>query len=269
VVAVAARPTSLLEGKTVLIAGVGAGLGREIGEVAVREGARVVLGARTQSSIEEEAAHLDPSGERAIPHRLDVTHRQSCADFVAAAVEKFGPVDVLVNLAALDNVFGGIQGADWDDWHKMFEVNVFGSLYMVEACLPHFRPDGAAIVFVGSQTMFDPPPTKLQAGYAASKSAMVGAMRHLTFELGSKGIRLNNVAPGWMWGPPVEGYVSYRAKKKGISEEEVLADLTKSMALNTMATDGDVAEAVIFLASDRARGITGQSLLVNAGEHMH
>ena len=72
--------------------------------------------------------------------------------------------------------------------------------------------------------------------------------------------RLNNVAPGWMWGPPVEGYVSYRAKKKGISEVEVLADLTKNMALDEMATDGDVAETVIFLASDRARGITGQSL---------
>jgi NAD(P)-dependent dehydrogenase (short-subunit alcohol dehydrogenase family) len=97
---------------------------------------------------------------------------------------------------------------------------------------------------------------------------MIGAMRHLTIELGRKNIRLNNVAPGWMWGPPVEGYVSYRAKKKGISEEEVLADLTKNMALDEMATDGDVAETVIFLASDRARGITGQSLLVNAGEHM-
>ena len=266
--AVAARPTSLLEGKTVLIAGAGKGLGREIAEVAVREGARVLLGARTQSVIEEEATNLDPSGERALPQRLDVTDPQSCADFVAAAVAKFGPVDVLINLAALDNVFGGVQGANWDDWHKMFEVNVFGSLYMVEACLPHFSSEGAAIVFVGSQTMYDPPPTKLQAGYAASKAAMIGAMRHLTLELGRKRIRLNTVAPGWMWGPPVEGYVSYRANKKGITEEEVLADLTKNMALDTMATDGDVAETVIFLASDRARGITGQSLLVNAGEHM-
>jgi NAD(P)-dependent dehydrogenase (short-subunit alcohol dehydrogenase family) len=262
------EPTAMLEGKNVLIAGVGKGLGSEIADVAMREGARLVLGARTEAVIEEEAKNLDESGERVLAFRLDVTERQSCADFVAAAVEKFGPVDVLVNLAALDNVFGGVQGADWDDWHKMFEVNVFGSLYMVEACLPHFSPEGAAVVFVGSQTMYDPPPTKLQAGYAASKSAMIGAMRHLTLELGRKRIRLNNVAPGWMWGPPVEGYVRYRANKKGISEQEVLAEITKNMALDEMATDGDVAEAVIFLASDRARGITGQSLLVNAGEHM-
>jgi NAD(P)-dependent dehydrogenase (short-subunit alcohol dehydrogenase family) len=258
----------MLEGKNVLIAGVGKGLGSEIADVAMREGARLVLGARTQAVIEEEAKNLDESGERVLASRLDVTDRQSCAEFVAAAVEKFGPVDVLVNLAALDNVFGGVQGADWDDWHKMFEVNVFGSLYMVEASLPHFSPEGGAIVFVGSQTMYDPPALMPQAGYAASKAAVIGAMRHLTLELGRKRIRLNNVAPGWMWGPPVEAYVKWTAKTKGIPQEEVLAELTKDMALEEMATDGDVAEAVIFLASDRAHGITGQSLLVNAGEHM-
>ena len=261
-------PTPMLENKTVLIAGVGKGLGSEIAQAAFREGARLVLGARTQAVLEEEANNLDPSGERALACRLDVTDRESCNDFVAVASQKFGPVDVLVNLAALDNVFGGVQDANWDDWHKMFEVNVFGSLYMVEAAVPAFAPSGGAIVFVGSQTMYDPPPRMPQAGYAASKAAMLGAMRHMTIELGRKHIRLNNVAPGWMWGPPVEDYVKYRAKKKGVSEQEVLADLTKDMPLGEMATDGDVAEAVIFLASDRAHGITGQSLLVNAGEHM-
>ena len=72
-----------------------------------------------------------------------------------------------------------------------------------------------------------------------------------------------------MWGPPVEGYVKYRAQKNNVPEEEVLAELTKTMPLGEMATDGDVAEAIIFLASERAHGITGQSLLVNAGEYMH
>ncbi len=261
-------PTPMLEGKTVLIAGVGKGLGSEIAEAAFREGARVVLGARTLAVLEDEANNLDASGERVLACRLDVADPQSCSEFVAAAAQKFGHVDVLVNLAALDNVFGGVQGANWDDWHKMFEVNVFGSLYMIEASLPSFSPDGGAIVFVGSQTMYDPPARMPQAGYAASKAAMIGAMRHLTIELGRKRIRLNNVAPGWMWGPPVEGYVKWTAKKNGVPEEEVLADLTKDMALGEMATDGDVAEAVIFLASDRAHGITGQSLLVNAGEYM-
>jgi NAD(P)-dependent dehydrogenase (short-subunit alcohol dehydrogenase family) len=261
-------PTPMLDGRTVLIAGVGKGLGREIAEAAIREGAKVVLGARTIAVVDDLVDSLDPSGERTLAYRLDVTDRTSCADFASAAAQKFGHVDVLVNLAALDTVFGGVQDADWDDWHKMIEVNLFGGLYMVEASLPHFSPRGGAIVFVGSQTMYDPPAIMPQAGYAASKAAVIGAMRHMTIELGRKHIRLNNVAPGWMWGPPVEAYVRWTAKNKGISDEEVLADLTKDMPLGEMATDGDVAEAVIFLASDRAHGITGQSLLVNAGEHM-
>jgi NAD(P)-dependent dehydrogenase (short-subunit alcohol dehydrogenase family) len=259
----------MLEGKTVLIAGVGKGLGREIAEVANREGARVALGARTTAVVDEIAKALDPFGDSAVGFTLDVADRSSCAEFVAAANEHLGDIDVLINLAALDTVFGGVEGANWDDWHKMMEVNLFGSLYMIEACLPKFAPDGASIVFVGSQTMFDAPESMPQAGYAASKAAIVGAMKHLTIELGRKKIRINNVAPGWMWGPPVQAYVSWMAKTKNISEDEFLAELTKTMPLGEMATDGDVAEAVIFLSSDRARSITGQSLLVNAGEHMH
>ena len=260
--------TPMLEEKTVLIAGVGKGLGREIAEAAFREGARVVLGARTLTVLEEEANRLDPSSERVLACRLDVTDRQSCADFVAAAAKKFGHVDVLVNLAALDTVFGGVQDAELGRLAQDVRGERLREPVHGRGCRAPLSPSGGAIVFVGSQTMYDPPALMPQAGYAASKAAMIGAMRHLTIELGRKRIRLNNVAPGWMWGPPVEDYVKYRPKKKGISEEEVLADLTKDMPLGEMATDGDVAEAVIFLASDRAHGITGQSLLVNAGEHM-
>jgi NAD(P)-dependent dehydrogenase (short-subunit alcohol dehydrogenase family) len=259
----------MLEGKTVLIAGVGQGLGREVAEVAVREGARVVLGARTESVIEEVARKLDPFGDSVLACRLDVSDRESCANFVETAKSQFGAIDSLVHLAALDTVFGGVTDANWDDWHKMFEINVFGSLYMVEASVAHFSADGGSIVFVGSQTMFDPPPSMPQAGYAASKGAVLGAMKHMALELGRKKIRVNNVAPGWMWGPPVQAYVSWTAKTKGIEEAAVIEELTSGMALDEMATDGDVAEAIIFLASNRARAITGQSLFVNAGEYMH
>ena len=259
----------MFEDKTVLVAGVGRGLGREVAEVALREGARVVLGARTLEVVERIAKALDPSGERAMAHRLDVTDQQACADFAAAASEQFGPVHALVSLAALDTVFGGIADADWKAWHEMIEINLFGAMYMVAATLPHFADHGGAVVFVGSQTMYDPPPAVLQAGYSASKAAVIGAMRHATIELGRRGIRVNSVSPGWMWGPAVEGYVRSTAQSSGVSEDQVKGEITKNLPLGEMATDGDVAEAIMFLASDRARCITGQSLLVNAGEYMH
>ncbi len=259
---------SSLEGKNVLISGVGRGLGREVAEVALREGARVALGARSTDVVADIATELDGTGERAVALRLDVSKPDACAQFAAEAAGRLGKVDALINLAALDAVIGGLDGADWDSWHQMFEVNVFGAMYLVDAAIPHFAQLGGAIVFVGSQTMYLPPPRLPQAGYAASKAAVIGAMRHLTIELGRRGIRINSVAPGWMWGPAVEGYVQYRAQKTGVTEEEAKAEITDQLPLKEMASDTDVAEAIVFLASDRARGITGQSLLVNAGEYM-
>lgn len=107
-----------------------------------------------------------------------------------------------------------------------------------------------------------------QAAYAAPKGALTSAMYSLARELGPDRIRVNTVLPGWMWGPPVQAYVQFTAHTEGVPENEVLGRLTERMALPELATDGDVAEAAAFLASDRAQAITGQSLLVNAGELM-
>jgi NAD(P)-dependent dehydrogenase (short-subunit alcohol dehydrogenase family) len=259
----------MFEEKTVVVAGAGRGLGREVAQVARREGARVALGARSEKVIGELARDLDPSGESVMAARLDVSDRSSCAEFVAQVAEWGGPVHALVDIAALDYVFGGLADADFDQWHKMLEVNFFGAMYVLSAALPHFPDEGGAVVFVGSQTMFLPPPAVPQAGYAASKSAIIGAMRHLAFELGRRRVRVNNVAPGWMWGPAVETYVKMASDSSGATHEEVKSGITATLPLEEMATDGDVAEAIMFLASDRAHGITGQSLLVNAGEYMH
>src|SRR5579862_6690375 len=128
---------NLFEGKTVVVAGVGRGLGREVAEVAYREGAQVVLGARSDDTVEEVAAALDASGRRVLTHRLDVTDRASCAAFMAGANDRFGPLHALVVVAALDTVFGGIENADWDEWHRTMEVNFFGTLYVISAVLPH------------------------------------------------------------------------------------------------------------------------------------
>ena len=87
-------------------------------------------------------------------------------------------------------------------------------------------------------------------------------------ELGSDRIRVNSVVPTWMWGPPVEAFVAYQAKERGVSNEEIIEGITSNMAIKEIPADEDVAEAAIFLCSDRARMITGQSLFVNAGELM-
>jgi NAD(P)-dependent dehydrogenase (short-subunit alcohol dehydrogenase family) len=125
---------------------------------------------------------------------------------------------------------------------------------------------GGAVVLIGSQAMFSPQTP--QAAYGASKGGLLSAMYYIAKELGPSKIRANMVVPTWMWGPPVEAYVAMTAKQRGIEPDEVIAEITANMPLGEIPADGDVAEAVVFLCSDRARMITGQSLLVNAGELM-
>src|SRR4051794_32490594 len=258
-----------LEGRTVIISGVGTGLGRETAVAAVREGANVVLGARTESNLKSVADEVDPSGKRVAFAATDIADEAQCQALVDLAVSRFGRVDALVNCAALDSVFGGLEAAgDFEEWRKTFDVNVYGSLQMTRAALPKLRERGGSGVFVSSQTQIHPPPQVQQMAYAASKGALTGAMRHLAHEVGGDGVRVNEIAPGWMWGPPVEGYVKMTAQQRGIAEDEVLGELTGHMPLKRMATDGEVAEAIVFFASERAGGITGQTLLINAGEVM-
>jgi NAD(P)-dependent dehydrogenase (short-subunit alcohol dehydrogenase family) len=256
----------ILEDKTVVVSGVGPGLGREIAAAAVRDGANAVLGARTEANLEKAARDIDPSGERVAWEVTDITDAAQCERLTTTAFERFGQVDALVNCAALDAVFGGLEHADWDSWRQALDINLFGTMQMTQAVIPHLKERGGSIVFIGSQAMYWSQVP--QAAYAASKAAILGATAHLVRELGPYRIRVNTVVPTWMWGPPVEAYVDMTAKAQNVEPETIVRGITAQMPLGEIPSDGDVAEAVLFFLSDRARMITGQALLVNAGEYI-
>ena len=125
---------------------------------------------------------------------------------------------------------------------------------------------GGSVVLIGSQASMRPVVVFPQSAYGAAKSALLSLARDLAAELGPSGIRVNTVVPSWMWGPNVEFYCQWQAGERDITAEEVKHEIAQQMALREMPTDSDVAEAAVFLASERARMITGQSLLVNAGD---
>ncbi|ACU77588.1 short-chain dehydrogenase/reductase SDR [Catenulispora acidiphila DSM 44928] len=259
----------LLEGKTVIVSGVGEGLGREVAQAAYDQGANVVLGARTEAKLAKAAAEFDSA--RVAHATTDITSDDDCRRLVALAVERFGGLDGLVNVAAMDQVFGGVSDADFADWRAVYEVNVVGTLQLSKAAIPHLaRESGATtgIVHILSQSMWVPATEVMQAAYAASKGALLSATYGMAKELGPRRIRVNAVVPSWMWGPMVQGYVAWTASSQGIAEEQVLSSLTDRMALPEMASDGDVANAAVFMVSPYAGGITGQSLAVNAGDYL-
>src|ERR1700722_12077033 len=251
----------ILEGKTVLVTGVGNGLGRECAASALRDGANVVLAARTAETLATIGAELDPTGERVDTHPTDITDPESCASLVESAQSRFGSVDALIQVAAYENVWGGLYDLKFEAWRKAFETNVLGALTVIRPVAAAMKSGGGgSVVLIGSQSMFQP--ALPQSGYAASKSALLTAMYYLVDELGPDNIRFNMVVPSWMWGPNVQMYVSGTAASQGITEAEVLEGIAGRFPLRRMTEDGEVADVAVFFASDYAKAVTGQHLMV-------
>jgi NAD(P)-dependent dehydrogenase (short-subunit alcohol dehydrogenase family) len=257
----------ILKDKVIVVSGVGPGLGREFASAALRDGASVVLAARSKDKLEATAAKLDPSGKRVACRPTDISDQAQCAALVEMAVERFGGLDAVVQVAAYQTISSTLENTTAEDWRGSFETNVVGTVDLVRAAAPHLKArGGGSIVLVGSQAMWLP--QLPQMAYAASKGALLSTMYYMAKELGPDRIRVNMVVPTWMWGPPVQMYVQWQSAERKIPEEQVVGEITSKMPLGEIPSDEDVAEAVVFLCSDRSRMITAQSLLVNAGEYM-
>jgi NAD(P)-dependent dehydrogenase (short-subunit alcohol dehydrogenase family) len=257
----------VVDGKTVVVTGVGPGLGGEVARVVLRDGGNAVLAARTEAKLEQIAAELDPSGERVAFRATDINSADDCRALMDLAKQRFGGVDGIVQVAAYDTAMGGLDETTDDTWRDVLATNVTGTMHVVSAAAQAMEGRGGSVVLIGSQSSVLPA-VMFQLAYASSKGALTAAMFHLAKELGPKKIRVNQVVPTWMWGPPVQGYVQYASQSRDISEEEVIAEITERMPLGEIPADDDVAEAAVWLCSDRARMITGQTLYVNAGEFM-
>jgi NAD(P)-dependent dehydrogenase (short-subunit alcohol dehydrogenase family) len=255
----------ILEGQVCVVSGVGPGLGRQVALAAARQGADVVLAARRREVLEAVAGEVEALGRRAMVVPTDVTDKARCENLAAAALAEFGKVDALVNNAYKEDVFQSFRKVDLDQWRRLAEVNLFGNLQVTQAFVGAMQEaGGGSVVFVNS--MVTRKPAMLQGGYATAKGGLLVAARVLASELGRYQIRVNSVLPGWMWGPQVEGYVKMMADQRGVTEQAVIDEITAPMPLGRIATDEEVAGAVVFLASPMASGITGQALDVNSGE---
>ena len=256
----------LLDDRVALVAGVGPGLGREIALAYAREGADVVLCARKTEQSEEVAALVRELGQRAEVAAVDVTDREACDAAVALAVERLGGLHILVNNAFHGGDFSTFEDAELRRWKRTMDVNFFGALTMTQAALPALKEAGdGRIVMINTMSSTNNI-EKAYGAYAASKGALAVATRTLAAELGEHGIRVNAVHPGYIMGPNVEIYFDMQAKERGISAEEVYAEVAAETALGYLAPAAEIAGAAVFFASDLARPITGQFIGVDAGQ---
>ena len=191
----------LLQDKVVIVSGVGPGLGQELAYNAAREGARVVLAARTEAFLDEVRAKLEASGAETLAVPTDITSREQCQRLVQAALARFGRVDALINSAYTMGRVMRFEDADLERWQVPIKVNLFGSLQLSQQVVaPMKAQGGGAIVMVGSITARKPMVN--DTAYGASKAALQAAARNLALELGAYGIRVNTAMLG-RWCPAI------------------------------------------------------------------
>jgi NAD(P)-dependent dehydrogenase (short-subunit alcohol dehydrogenase family) len=254
----------LLDGKVALVSGAGPGLGRDIALAFGREGATVVVAARNEERIAGLAEEVAKTGANVRPLRLDITDPASCEDVTRTIVAGHGRLDVLVNNAFSDGDHRRFLDADLAAWRATMDVNLFGTLQLTRAVAPQMIEQGdGRVVMINSMSS-----VKMRAGmggYTASKAALAAVTKILAAELGEHGIRVNAIHPGYIWGDSVEWYFQHLAKKAGITPEEQYQSVAGETALGYLPPSAEIAEAVVFFASDMARPITGQALGVNGG----
>jgi NAD(P)-dependent dehydrogenase (short-subunit alcohol dehydrogenase family) len=259
----------LLKDKVIIVSGVGPGLGIHLGRVAAQQGAAVILSGRTATKLEaaQRAIEQLDLGARVLSVPTDITRPGDCERLASRVVDTFGRIDGLVNSAYVSGTLGPVETASLQDWRATFEVNVFGTLNLVQAVLPHMKYQlGGSIVNVNSQVVHKP--LAGQGGYAASKAALACATSYLALECGQYGIRVNSVFLGWMWGPAVAGYFQGMARELKTTVDDLKRNVAENIPLGFIPEDRDCAKSVIYLLSDLASVVTGASLDVNGGEYL-
>ncbi|HKV56112.1 MAG TPA: SDR family NAD(P)-dependent oxidoreductase [Candidatus Binataceae bacterium] len=257
-----------LQGKVAIITGGGYGIGREIALAYARAGASVAIAARTLKPLEETRAELERTGGHALALQADVSKEADCLRMVERTVAAFNRLDIMVNNAGIAGPTKRITDMALAEWQEVLDINITGAWLASRAAVPVMLKQGSGnILMISSGAGRRGYP--LRAPYAASKWAMLGLTQTLAGELGNSGIRVNCICPGAIAGDRIERVIRARAEAMGLPYEQVKAGFTSMAAMNRMATETEVARVALFLVSEAASAVTGQTINVDAGSNMN
>ncbi len=254
-----------LRDRVALITGSGRGIGRAIAQLFSREGAAVFLTARTEKELSATAAEISSGGGRVAYAAADLMLEAPCAHVVAACREKFGRIDILVNNAGHYGPVVPVEDYPLAEFDRVIAVHLRAAFLLSKLVLPEMyaRQSGAIlnISSLSAKSAF-----AWGSAYAAAKAGMLGLTRVTAAEAARKGVRVNAICPG----PVTETQMSKElgavlARKMGVSEEEQLAGFLNGLLQGRTQTVEEIAQAALFLCSERSSAMTGQSINVDGG----
>lgn len=257
----------LLEGKVVLVSGVGPGLGRSLAMQSSLAGARVVLAARTRSRLDAVAEEVRDHGGEAVVVTTDLTDDASVEDLAGTAYDAFGRLDSVVHNAFVQPARVRLLDAEPDDVRRGLDINLMAALNLTRALVPALVESQGSVVMINSMVLRNQLPGL--GAYRIMKAGLLALARSLSVELGPQGVRVNSVAPGYIWADSVKTWFERQAAERGVDASVVYDEVAAQTDLRRLPEPDDIANTAVFLASDHARAITGQCVDVNCGHTHH
>ncbi len=255
----------LLENKVVVISGVGPALGTTLARRCAEAGADLVLAARTAERLDEVATMVKGIGRKALSVTTDITDDAQVDNLVKEATSAYGKVDVLINNAFRVPSMKPLADTTFQHIRDAIELTVLGALRLTQGFTPALAESKGSVVNVNSMVIRHSQPK--YGAYKMAKAALLAMSQSLSTELGPQGIRVNSVAPGYIWGGTLQSYFAHQAGKYGTTVEQIYDAAAVNSDLKRLPTEDEVASAILFMASDLSSGITGATLDVNCGEY--
>jgi NAD(P)-dependent dehydrogenase (short-subunit alcohol dehydrogenase family) len=262
-----------LKNKIAIVTGGGQGIGKAIALAFAAEGASVVVAARNLANLEKTVAGITSHGGRAKAIQTDVTREAEIERMAVETVKEFGKIDILVNNSGIGGVTCPVVDLKLEDWMEVLQIDLTGSMLCSKHVLKYMIPRKSGVIIniaaEGGRAGDGKSGYPMRTPYCCSKMGIIGLTESVSVEVGQYGIRVNAISPAAVKGERLLSVIKGRAQATGASFEDLMSKIAENASLGRITEESDVAAMAVFLASDEARCVTGQTIPIHCGVHIN